>query len=137
MVFATSVVRADANAEGKAIRAVMEAQTKAWNAGDIDGFMQGYQDSQETIFIGKKLRRGYSEVHNHYKTSYASKSQMGTLDFSDINVRLLSETSAVVTGRFRLTFPETGAAPQSGIFSLVWVKTGGAWKIVLDHTSAD
>ena len=119
-----------------AIRAVLDAQVRAWNAGDIDGFMQGYEDSPQTTFIGRTIRHGFTEILNSYKTNYAGKEKMGTLAFTDIDIRMLSSTNAVVTGKFHLTFPETKTPEQSGIFSLVWASTAWGWKIVLDHTSS-
>ncbi len=116
-----------------AIRAVLDAQTAAWNAGDINGFMHGYEDSPQTTFIGHTTRHGYAPILADYKEKYPSREKMGTLTFTDIDVRMLSEINAVVTGRYKLTFDK--AAPQGGIFSLVWAKTAQGWKIVLDHTS--
>jgi ketosteroid isomerase-like protein len=124
-----------------AIRAAIKAQTAAWNRGDIPGFMQAYEDSPETTFIGLTLRKGYQPILERYKKSYSSREQMGTLNFSDIDVRLMpSECGkpeiALVTGKFHLTRTTHGAASKDdGIFSLVWHKGPQGWKIILDHTS--
>ena len=37
---------------------VVLAQEKAWNAGDIAGYVKGYKDSPDTLFIGKQISRG-------------------------------------------------------------------------------
>lgn len=127
--------------DGAAIRATMQAQTAAWNRGDIKGFMQGYEDSPETTFIGAAVRKGYQPILQRYEQSYASPAQMGQLTFSEIAVRLLpgdcgKTEYAVVTGRFHLERTEKGTARKDdGIFSLVWHKGRDGWKIVLDHTS--
>ena len=43
---------------------------------------------------------------------------------------------AVVTGHFHLERSEKGEAKKDdGIFSLIWHKGAGGWKILLDHTS--
>ena len=66
---------------------------------------------------------------------------MGTLTFNDLDIRLLPASCgktefAVVTGRFHLERTAKGEAKKDdGIFSLVWRKTNGNWKILLDHTS--
>ncbi len=66
---------------------------------------------------------------------------MGTLSFSDLDVRLLPSSAgateyAALTGRFHLERTEHGTpAKDDGIFSLVWHKGPGGWKILLDHTS--
>ena len=40
-----------------AIRALMTTQADAWNRADIPAFMQVYEDSPETTFIGAKIGR--------------------------------------------------------------------------------
>ena len=125
---------ADATA---AVKAVMEAQVAAWNAGDVKGFMAGYDNSPETTFVGKKVTHGWQQVMDNYLQGYSSREKMGKLEFSDLDVRVLDEATAVVTGRFHLARTDAGGGDASGYYSLVFLKTTGGWKIVLDHTSAD
>lgn len=123
------------------IRAAIQSQTDAWNRADIPAFMKTYEDSPDTTFIGLKLRKGYKPIFERYKQSYTSRAQMGTLTFSDIDIRLLpsgcgKSEIALVTGKFHLDRTEHGeAAKDDGIFSLVWRKGPHGWKIILDHTS--
>ncbi len=134
-------VHAQAGSEEAAIRAAMAAQTAAWNRADIPAFMQGYENSPETTFIGSTIRKGYGPILERYTKSYSTPAQMGTLTFSDVEVRLLpgscgSVEFAVVTGSFHLQRSAKGEANKDdGIFSLVWRKGAQGWKIVLDHTS--
>jgi uncharacterized protein (TIGR02246 family) len=127
--------------EESAIRSVMAAQVAAWNRGDIPAFMQAYEDSPETTFIGATLRKGYQPILAHYLKAYSSPEQMGTLSFGDLEVRLLPDSCgkaelAVVTGTFHLERTAKGEARKDdGIFSLVWRKGPQGWKILLDHTS--
>lgn len=118
-----------------AIKQVMDDQVSAWNRGDVAAFMQGYEDSPETTFVGKTVRHGWQAMLERYKQSYPSKEAMGTLEFLDFNLRMLGSDYAVVTGRYHLTRTAAGGGDASGVFSLVWKKTGGGWKIILDHTS--
>ena len=124
-----------------AIRAAIQAQAEAWNQANIPAFMQTYENSPETTFIGQTLRKGYEPIAQRYKQSYTNPEQMGKLTFSDVDVRLLPSSCgqaeiAVVTGRFHLKRSVHGeAAKDDGIFSLVWRKGPKGWKIILDHTS--
>ena len=124
-----------------AIRAALNAQVDAWNKGDVDGFMQSYEDSTETTFIGATLRKGFQPILERYRQNYSTREQMGTLTFVDLDVRLLPSSCggaeyAIVTGRFHLTRTAHGKATKDdGIFSLVWRNGPHGWKIVLDHTS--
>ncbi|HEX3435256.1 MAG TPA: nuclear transport factor 2 family protein [Pseudacidobacterium sp.] len=117
------------------IRKVLADQITAWNQGDIDTFMKGYKNSPDTTFIGKTRQHGWQQVLERYKRGYPTKEAMGTLDFSDLEVRMLGSDHAVVTGRYHLARDASGGGDASGIFSLVWEKTAEGWKIILDHTS--
>lgn len=124
-----------------AIRSAIAAQAQAWNRADITNFMQTYEDAPETTFIGSSLRKGFQPILERYKQAYTSPAQMGTLTFTDIDVRFLPASCgkteyAVVTGRFHLARSEKGPGTKDeGIFSLVWRKGSHGWKILLDHTS--
>lgn len=123
------------------IRAAIKSQTDAWNRADIPAFMQAYEDSPETTFIGLTLRKGYQPILQRYQQNYTTREQMGTLTFSDIDIRLLPSGCgktelALVTGKFHLDRTAHGEAKKDdGIFSLVWRKGSHGWKIILDHTS--
>lgn len=124
-----------------AIRAAIAAQAEAWNRADIPAFMQTYENSADTTFIGAHLAKGYAPILERYTKSYTTKEQMGTLTFTNLDVRLMPGSCgtveyAVVTGNFHLERTARGeAAKDDGIFSLVWRKGPQGWKILLDHTS--
>jgi uncharacterized protein (TIGR02246 family) len=129
------------SADETAIRAAITAQSDAWNRGNIPDFMQTYEDSPDTTFIGKTLRKGFQPIRQRYELAYSNPAQMGKLTFKDIEIRLLKSSCgkaefAVVTGKFHLDRTTKGEATMDdGIFSLVWRKGAKGWKIVLDHTS--
>jgi ketosteroid isomerase-like protein len=131
-----------ANNDDAAIRSVLDAQVSAWNRGDIPAFMASYEDSEATTFIGKSVAHGFQPILERYKKAYSTREQMGTLTFSNLVIRLLPTASgvteyAVVTGNFHLDRSAKGEATKDdGIFSLVWHKGPGGWKILLDHTSS-
>ena|SRR5215469_4506522 len=132
---------AHSSADESAIREVLAAQAAAWNRGDVDDFMKAYEDSPETTFVGKTVNKGYRPIVQRYKDGYKTQAQMGTLTYSDVDVRMLPGACgkaeiALVTGKFHLQRSEKGTASKDeGIFSLVWRKNKDGWKIVLDHTS--
>jgi ketosteroid isomerase-like protein len=125
-----------------AIRAALDDQVAAWNRGDITGFMATYEDSPETTFVGTaSINKGWENVLERYQKGYPNKDVMGTLTFSKLEIRLLPGSTgktdyAVVVGHFHLERIAKGEGTKDdGIFSLVWHKNQGGWKIVLDHTS--
>jgi ketosteroid isomerase-like protein len=123
------------------IRAAITAQVEAWNRADIPAFMQAYEHSPDTTFIGTNIGKGYERILERYQKNYTTREQMGTLTFNDLEVRMLPGSCgkaefAVVTGRFHLERTQKGESKKDdGIFSLVWRKGAQGWKIVLDHTS--
>ncbi len=133
LLFVVSVV--SAHSSEQAIRHVLDEQTQAWNRGDIDAFMQGYENSPNTVFIGKKLQRGYEAVRRRYHDNYPTTEKMGKLTFSNLSVDLLGADYASVTGAFQLTRATSAGGDVSGVFSLLFRRTTAGWKIMLDHTS--
>lgn len=117
-----------------AIRAVLDAQVAAWNRGDIEGFMEGYARSDEIVFLsGDSLTHGWQTVLDRYKKNYDTREKMGTLAFSDLEVKVLGKDAAVVIGRWQLT--RAGDTPR-GRFTLIFHQTKAGWRIVHDHTSS-
>jgi uncharacterized protein (TIGR02246 family) len=117
------------------IRSVLEAQQAAWNRGDVDAFMSGYEASDATTFVGATITHGYQQVLENYRRRYPTKEKMGALTFSDMEVKLLGADYASVIGKWHLARTADAGGAASGIFTLLFRKTAGGWKIILDHTS--
>jgi ketosteroid isomerase-like protein len=116
------------------IRAVLDMQTAAWNRGDIDTFMTGYWNSEQTEFLGANgVAHGWQAVLDRYHRSYPDRKTMGTLTFSDLEVHLTCADAAYVVGKFHLA---RESDQPSGVFSLDFRKFPEGWRIVLDHTTA-
>ena len=121
------------DADRDAIRSVLDRQREAWNAGDVDGFMDGYLRSDTIVFTsGGKIRRGFEATLAAYRDRYVDANAMGHLEFDDVEIDDLGGDAAVVLGHWELTdTPEAGA----GVFTLVFVRSDATWKIVHDHSS--
>jgi uncharacterized protein (TIGR02246 family) len=116
------------------IQSVLTAQLDAWNRGDIDAFMNGYARAASTVFVSQdEVSRGWETVRDRYRVKYSDRTKMGTLNFSGIEVTMLSPDSAVVLGRWRLK--RTNDEPH-GRFTLIFKHLPEGWRIVHDHTSA-
>jgi len=116
------------------IRNVLAVQDVAWNAGDIDGFMDYYLKTEDLRFAsGGTVNRGWQATLDGYKSRYPDRSAMGTLSFTDLEVDVLSPNDALVFGRWKLT-RETDT--PGGLFTLHMRQVEGNWIIVSDHTSS-
>ena len=117
----------------QAIRQVLSRQVSAWNAGEIDRFMEGYwQDEGLTFSSGGETTRGWEATRQRYHQRYATREAMGQLEFQDLEVNMLGAEGAWVLGRWQLT---RGAEQLGGNFTLVFRKQSGEWFVVHDHTS--
>ena len=117
-----------------AIRSLLDNQVAAWNRGDVDGFMQGYWDSDSTVFTsGGTLTTGYREVLSRYRKAYDSREKMGSLKFSDLAIQILSPKIAVAMGVWSLT---RNSDSLWGRFTLIIEKKPEGWRITHDHTSS-
>ena len=130
-IVATAAARVSAN-DLAAIRAVIDGQSAAWNRGDIDGYMSGYANSDDTMFVGTDVTRGWTKVRDRYKAKYDSRAKMGTLAFSDLDLRPLGNDDVVVTGAWKLTREKD--IPH-GRFTLIFHRRPEGWRIVYDHSS--
>lgn len=116
------------------VRAVLDAQVAAWNRGDIDGFMDGYARSNETVFVsGDRVTRGWQTVLDRYKKGYDTREKMGTLAFTELEITPIGRDAAVALGRWQLTRAKDS---PHGRFTLIFRRTSQGWRIIHDHTSA-
>jgi len=120
-------------ADRAAIVAVLTSQQNDWNKGNIRGFMAGYWNSSELTFAGTRgFTRGWEPVLARYEKNYADKAAMGTLDFSELEVRQLGPDAALVLGKWHL---QRQVGDIGGIFTLVLQRFPEGWRIVHDHTT--
>lgn len=115
------------------IAAVLKMQQAAWNDGNIRGFMNGYWNSPALTFSGSSgISRGWQSVFENYQKRYGDRGAMGHLEFSELEVRVVGGSSALVLGKWHLT---RATGELGGVFTLVFEKFPEGWRIIHDHTS--
>lgn len=124
----------DAADADKEIRQAFALQVEAWNRGDLDGFMELYwKDEKLTFFSGDEVTTGWQKTFDRYRKKYQSEGkEMGRLTFSEIEVTGLTADAATARGRWRLKRTKDEPA---GLFTLIFRRIDGHWRIVHDHTS--
>jgi uncharacterized protein (TIGR02246 family) len=125
-----------ARAQAADIVAVIQKSADDWNRGDLAAYVQCYEQSPDTTFVGNEVSRGMSQVLDRYRRAYPDKDHMGTVTFSELAPRILTPDLAIVTGRFHLTRTADMGGNKAGIFTLVLRKGASGWRIIHDHTSA-
>jgi beta-aspartyl-peptidase (threonine type) len=118
------------------VRAVLDAQVEAWNRGDLEGFMAGYWRSPELVFCsGATVTKGWDATIERYRKRYQAEGrEMGTLRFDSVEVLPMGADAAAARGAWRLRMSD-GKEPN-GLFTLLFRRVDGAWRIVHDHTSS-
>jgi beta-aspartyl-peptidase (threonine type) len=126
--------QAQADDAAKPIRELLETQVKAWNKGDLKGFMDGYWNSPElTFYSGRDIRQGWQETFDRYRDRYQKGgAEMGHLTFSDLSIEPLADKTMFVRGRWKL---ELKKGNLDGLFTLIVKEKPEGWRIVHDHTS--
>ena len=116
-----------------AIKKMLSNQQECWNNGDIDGFMQGYWQSEKLIFtsLRHKPAYGWNNTLERYKNSYPTKSSMGELKFQILDLKLISKTTATLKGKWELLREKDN---PNGIFWLDIDKFDKDWLITKDST---
>jgi ketosteroid isomerase-like protein len=131
----TIVVFGQKTTESEAIKTMMLQQSKDWNDGNIDAFMQGYWQSDSLMFVGSRgITYGWKATLDSYKKGYPDKATMGTLKFDFLKLEFFDQqTTCWLLGTWHLDRPKKGDV--GGYFTLMLKKINGKWLIVSDHTS--
>lgn len=117
----------------QAILDVMSFQEKAWNKGDIPGFMKGYWKNDSLAFVGSKgITYGWDNTLKNYQKGYPDTIKMGKLHFDIIKIDVMDSGHAFVVGAWHL---KRSIGDVGGHFTLLFRKFQGQWVIAVDHTS--
>ena len=125
-------IKQDPN-EIDAIKKMLTTQQECWNNGDIDGFMEGYWNSEELIFTSAthKPAYGWQNTLERYKESYPDRYSMGEFRFEILDLKLNSEKTAILKGKWELVRMKDR---PNGLFYLDLEKFDENWLITKDST---
>lgn len=117
----------------QAIRSILANQTKYWNMGNIESFMQGYWKNDSLLFVGRTGPKfGFKTTLENYQKNYPDTVVMGKLSFDILKVEKLSPNHYFVLGKFML---KRSIGDVSGYYTLLFRKINNQWVIVADHSS--
>jgi len=132
----SAVVCLTAPAQSRAEReilSILDRQTEAWNRGDLEGFMNGYWESDSLMYIGKSgVTYGYAATLQRYRQNYGDTARMGKLTFRILHAKRLSARNIQVVGQWSL---KRSAGDVGGHYTLLFRRMAGRWVIVSDHSS--
>jgi len=118
-----------------AIKDVLSNQQICWNNGDIDGFMLGYWNSNKLKFSWVNgTEYGWNNLLEKYKISYPTMESMGEFNSEILDVKLTSDTTAVLDGKWELIRKNDN---PKGSFTYILKKIENNWLIVSDYTTEE
>jgi len=131
---ASAATISNEEAEKAAILKVIADMEAAWNRGDFEGYMAGFQNPG-VVFVSKgRFQDGWQGTLDHYVRDYGgAPEKRGRLHFFDIKVEMLAPDAAQLISRYQLDRPQ---APQDGINTRLMRKVNGRWVIALNHVSS-
>ncbi len=116
------------------VLAVFEQGARAWNAGNLDGFMDTYLPDSETTFITKtKVLHGVAAIRNVYAARFAPGARRDSLRFQNVEIDILAPDVVNAIGWYVLMRGDS--ITERGPTSLVMRRVSGRWRIVHDHSS--
>jgi len=128
-----SIISFAQSKDERAIYNLLDEQTKAWNKGDLEGFMKGYWESESLLFIGKSgPKYGYKTTLENYRKSYPDTIAMGKLKFDILQTKRLSVIYFFVVGKWYL---RRTIGDLEGHFTVLIRKVKNKWVVVADHSS--
>jgi uncharacterized protein (TIGR02246 family) len=114
------------------IRAVLDSTAAGWNRGDLSRYLWAYVDSA-TAMGANGPERGVGAIEGQMRRGFWRTGRpVQTLHYEHVEVRMLGDQHALVTGQYVLT---GGGQPQrTGWFTTVWMRTPAGWRMMHDHS---
>jgi ketosteroid isomerase-like protein len=118
----------------KRVKAALDGQVAAWNAGDLEKAMAFYWNSPDILWISRGgVSKGYQPVFEDFKKDFADRSKMGVYTYTPLHIEMLSKSSVLYVYRWKIEL--NGKRIMGGVSSQIWKKIDGVWLITSEHAS--
>jgi len=116
------------------LEALLDQSARAWNAGDLDGFLVTYaRDSATTFVTTRGPVYGFETIRGRYAARFEPGAERDSLHFTDFTVRMLGTDYVLSTARYVLMRGDSVTA--TGPFTVIWERRPEGWRMIHDHTS--
>lgn len=115
------------------IESALTTSAAGWDDGNLERFVAIYAD--DAVFVsGGKIARGRAEIAKNYAKSFTGAANVrDRLSIQPVAWRTLSKVHVLFVGRW--TLAPAGAAPQTGLTTLLFERRKAGWQIISDHSS--
>lgn len=114
------------------IRARLDSTAMGWNRGDLAAYLAAYTpNASEMLSDGPAY--GVGRIEQTMRQGFwKSGRPLQQLHYEHVDVRMLGDEHALVTGQYVLTGADR---PQrTGWFTTVWARTSDGWRMIHDHS---
>jgi ketosteroid isomerase-like protein len=116
------------------VQAAFGGWTEKWNAGDLEGYLAAYADSDQTRYCaGSKVIRGKENIAAHYRERGTS-GHLSVVDFEAQAMGRDNLNDGLVFGQFELVLED--GTRHTGAFTVHVRKINGLWRILSDHSAS-
>jgi uncharacterized protein (TIGR02246 family) len=114
------------------IRSRLDSTALGWNRGDLATYLAAYTpDASEMLTDG--VAHGRDRIEETMKQGFWRTGRpIQQLHYEHVEVRMLGDDHALVTGQFVLTGADR--PPRTGWFTTVWARTNDGWRMIHDHS---
>jgi ketosteroid isomerase-like protein len=115
-----------------AIRARLDSTALGWNRGELPMYLAMY-DPEATVMGATGVEHGHGVVEAQMRRGFWRTGRPAQqLAYDQVEVRMLGDRHALVTGRFTLS--GGGRPDRVGYFTTVWADSDQGWRMVHDHS---
>jgi hypothetical protein len=116
------------------VKAVLDSQVIAWNAGAQNKEMSVYYESPEMLFVNRTgIRKGYEPIRASYQRAPVDRSRVGTYSYEPLHIERLSPNCVFFVIKWKVE--ANGRSTMSGVTSMVWKRINKKWVIAAEHAS--
>lgn len=121
------------NMDITAIQNKLNIAVRAWNMHEIQPMLDLYNKSGDIVYINQSKIIGYKKIAASFLQRFPTAKDNGQLTFSNLDILILSDRYAFVTGQW--TLRRVDMPRVTGFFSTLFEKINDDWKIIVDHTN--
>jgi len=116
------------------LQALLDQSARAWNAGDLEGFLITYAHDSATTFVTQRGPiYGFDAIRGRYAARFEPGAVRDSLTFTDFTVRMMGPDYVLSTAHYVLMRGDSVTA--TGPFTVIWQHRPEGWRMIHDHTS--
>lgn len=125
----------DPQALAKSAVQLITNQMEAWNRGDLDGALQTYCPSADTLWVNHGgISRGFEQFARGMRKEFGVKKEsMGTLNIELVDVRHFGDGSDLLVVRWWIM--KGSSRQMGGISTQLWSDCDGKMRVVFEHAT--